>query len=142
MAGEQLGYRIGPASAESARVWLTVARANLETMVAAGPKAPFRIPPEIVGRFRVILDEWQDEAASEPFVYEGEEDRERARMLLTYWLNIISLTEAQRTALGVAEWPPESVPFEDAVGRSILGSLRGDAQLRRLNRALRGSRRR
>ena len=142
MAGEQLGYRIGPASAESARAWLTVARSNLETIVAAGSRAPFRIPPEIVDRFRVILDTWEVAAATEPFLYVGEEDRELARILLTYWLNIVSLTEAQRAELGVVDWPPESVNFEHAVGRAILSSLRGDEHLRRLNRALRGTRRR
>jgi hypothetical protein len=142
MAGEELDYRIGPTSAASARAWVAVARANIASIVAAGARAPFRMPPEVVARFHEVLDAWEAAAAAEPFIYVGSEERDRARVLLTYWLNIISLTAAQREALGVVEWPAESVPFEEAVGRAILGGLRDDAQLRRINRALRGRRRR
>ena len=141
MAGEQLEYRIGPVAADAARSWVRVSRANLDTVVAAGARAPFRIPPEVAVRFRELLDEWEAAAAVDPFLFVGREERDRARVLLTYWLNIVSLTDVQRTELGVVEWPAESVPFEEAVGRAILAALKGDEQLRRINRALRGLRR-
>ena len=136
MDGARIAYRIGPVPRASTIAWLAATRGNLDRIVAAGPRAPFRIPEEIVVQLREVLDGWDAAAASpDPFVFEGAEDVVVARRLLTYWLNIVSLSREQRSALGVVAWPAEAAPFEAALGRAILASLGADERLRRIWRA-------
>lgn len=140
MTGEQIEYRLGPVSAAAARLWLDVSRRNVAAVVEGADRAPFRIPPEVAAALVGVLDEWQQAAASDPFEFVGREDPERARVLLTYWLNIVSLTQAQRQSLGVADWPPESVEFESALERAIIAAIGEDERLRRIRRARRARR--
>ena len=132
MDGARIEYRIGPVPQSSARAWLDATRANLELIVAAGPRAPFRIPIEVAGQLRDVIRGWEEAATRDPFVFDGSEDVLVARRLLTYWLNIVSLSAAQRRALGVDDWPEEAAAFEGAVGRAILASLGADERLRRI----------
>jgi hypothetical protein len=132
MEGARIEYRIGPVPQASARAWLRVTRRNLEQVVAAGPRAPFRIPTEVAVQLREVIDGWEAAATSDPYEFDGSEDVLVARRLLTYWLNIVSLSAAQRRALGVEDWPAEAAAFEGAVGRAILASLGADERLRRI----------
>lgn len=134
MEGARIGYRIGPVPRDAAVAWLAVTRRNLDRVLAAGPRAPFRIPAEVAVHLHQVLDAWDGAAVGDdgPYVYEGSEDVLVARRLLTYWLNIVSLSEEQRALLGVEPWPPEAAAFEAAVGRAILASLGADERLRRI----------
>ena len=135
MEGARIEYRVGPVPRESAVAWLAVTRRNLERILAAGDRAPFRIPDEVAVQLRDVLDGWDRAAERDPFVFEGSEDRSVARRLLTYWLNIISLSADQRRDLGADEWPAEGAPFEAALGRAILAALGADERLRQIFRA-------
>ena len=135
MDGARIDYRIGPVGRVSAKTWLDVTRRNIDRLVVAGGRAPFRIPDDVADQLRHVLDTWSDaleRTPSDPFVYEGSESVLVARRLLTYWLNVVSLSESQRTRLGVEVWPPEAAPFEAALGRAILASLGADERLRRI----------
>jgi hypothetical protein len=135
MDGARIEYRIGPVPQPSARAWLEVTRSNLRRLTAAESRAPFRIPEEVAVQLHEVLDEWDEAAASDPFEFVGSQDVAVARRLLTYWLNIVSLSAEQRRGLGVDDWPEEAAAFEGAVGRAILSSLGADERLRRIWRA-------
>ena len=137
MDGARIAYRVGPVPRESAVAWLAVTRRNLERITTAGRGAPFRIPDEVVVHLRSVVDAWEAATAHDPYLYEGSEDVLVARRLLTYWLNIVSLSREQRDALGVEPWPPEALAFETAVGRAILAALGADERLRRIWQARR-----
>lgn len=132
MDGARIAYRIGPVPPEAARAWLDVTRRNIDT-IQTSVRAPFRIPTEVANQLRHVIDEWQRPLEREgPYVYEGNEDVHVARRLLTYWLNIVSLSEEQRRAVGAEDWPAEAAVFEAALGRAILASLGADERLRRI----------
>ena len=137
MEGARIEYRIGPVPQASARAWLDATRRNLDRVLSAGPRAPFRIPDEVAGHLQQVLDAWDEAATREPFEYLGSEEVVVARRLLTYWLNIVSLSKVQRRTFGVVDWPPEAAAFEGALGRAILASLGADERLRRIWRARR-----
>lgn len=119
----------------SAVSWLAVTRTNLERIIAAGPRAPFRIPDEVARHLWQVLDGWDAAADRDPFEFVGSEDATVARSLLTYWLNIVSLSREQRAELGVEPWPPVAAAFESAMGRAILAALGADERLRRIWKA-------
>ena len=136
MDGARIAYRIGPVPQASAQAWLGTTRRILDRILDAEPTAaPFRIPDEVAGHLRHVLDGWDEAARHDPFEFEGSEDVLVARRLLTYWLNIVSLSEEQRRALGVEDWPASGAAFEAALGRAILASLGADERLRRIFRA-------
>lgn len=139
MDDARIAYRLGPVPRESAVAWLAVARRNIDRITAAGHRAPFRIPEEVATQLRQVLDGWDAATEHDPYEYEGSEDVFVARRLLTYWLNIVSLSGVQRDALGVEAWPPDATPFEAAVGRAILASLGADERLRQIWRSRTGS---
>jgi hypothetical protein len=135
MDGARIEYRIGPVPQASARAWLDATRRNLRRVTSAESRAPFRIPGEVAAQLHEVLDEWDEAARADPFEFVGSQDVAVARRLLTYWLNIVSLSAEQRRALGVEDWPVEAAAFEGAVGRAILASLGADERLRRIWRA-------
>ena len=134
MEGARIEYRIGPVPLASAQAWLTVTRRNIDRIIDAGAAAPFRLPPEVADQLHGVLDGWNDAAATgaDPYVFTGSSEVTVARRLLTYWLNIVSLSEDQRRRLGVDDWPAEAATFEAALGRAILASLGADERLRRI----------
>ena len=124
MAGERITFEIGPIPAASARAWISHALGELGRFRTAGNALPFYLPPEIADVFEKYLLEWRDEAeASDTFFCSCEEEPATVRFLLTYWLNMVSLTPAQREALGLPEPPPEGSLFSRALGRAILGAV-------------------
>lgn len=131
----RISYQIGPVAASAAEAWLAATRTNLERLSAAGEKAPFRIPDEVADQLSTVLDAWADVLPSDPYLFEGSEAVDVARTLLTYWLNLVSLSRQQRLDLDIVDWPAASVPFERALGRAILASLGADERLRRIWRA-------
>ena len=133
MDGARIDYRIGPVPQQAAQAWLDVTKRNIDRLLDAGSRAPFRLPTEVATQLHHVLDEWRGALRADgSYLYEGDEEVLVARRLLTYWLNIVSLSEDQRRALDIEDWPAEATLFEAALGRAILASLGADERLRRI----------
>jgi hypothetical protein len=125
MASERIRFRIGPIPSTSARSWLLSARQNLLRVIAAsGEAVPFKLPDEVSDYFIAALDAWTVAAATdETFDFEDELDVDAVARIFVYWLNLVSLSRAQRDRLGLVDPPAESRDFVDAVRASMLCSL-------------------
>ena len=124
MAGDSVTFEIGPIPAASARAWIAHALGELGRFRTAGNAVPFALPPEIADVFEHYLVQWRGVAeGSETFHFACEEDPATVRFLLTYWLNMVSLTPAQRETLGLPRPPADGSLFSRALGRAILGAV-------------------
>lgn len=83
---------------------------------------PFQVPPDVVVDFERYLDEWDAAAASDVFVWEGELDAFRVRLLMTYWLNLAKVL-ADRVHLQGPLMPDLAEPFYETLIDVILRGL-------------------
>lgn len=128
---------IGPVPATAARVWIANTRKIVDAVRTQPEKIPFRVPDDVGDAFAEYLDRWWQEAQDEEFHWSGEEDPERLRMLLTYWVNIDRLTDAQMADLGVTWSPPAGEPFFQAVTAAVIAALVSNDELADFGETLR-----
>src|SRR5439155_20491819 len=56
--------RVGPVSADAARVWVANTKAIIEAVAAHPEELAEPIPPDVIDLFRSFLDQWEGVAAS------------------------------------------------------------------------------
>lgn len=116
---------IGPLPSGAATEWLTYANETLDHV--RGAPLPFAVPPEVVEEFRSYLNAWTATACTAAadgveFVWSGEAEAHRVRVLMTYWLNIARfLADGKLASRPVMTAAIEN--FYEAVVASILSAL-------------------
>lgn len=114
--------RLGPVPSSGVRAWVAYASRVLDLIDRLAPELPFQVPPDVVADFRHYLDEWGAAARNDPFVWEGEPEAFRVRLLMTYWLNVAKVL-ADRAQVDGPQMPEESGPFYEMLVEAILGAL-------------------
>lgn len=106
--------RVGPLSASGARAWLGYASAVLDAIQSRRtPLEP--LPDDLAGDFRRYLAEWDEAAATDPFEWDAEEDRDRIAALATAWLELMAQVSGRVTELGLPVGPAEGEGFYHAL---------------------------
>jgi hypothetical protein len=116
--------RIGPVPSAAALVWTTHLLHNLRVVRDGADMLPFRFPVEIADAFEELLRAWRWVAlTNDVFSWEDKIETARVKLLLHYWVNLDSLTDAEVTRLGIWWAPPEARPFFVAVTSAVADAL-------------------
>lgn len=111
---------IGPLPAAGGQEWIAQARL-LVSFLRAGVSMPFAVPTEVLDDFESYFADWEEVAATEPFVWTREVDLVALRSLMQYWLNL-----AQMLADHPENQPPgspEARVFYRNLSAAILAAL-------------------
>jgi hypothetical protein len=98
---------------------------NLRAIRPQRDRMPFRLPDEVADAIETLLVRWHDRAHRCGDVFEAVEeiDEDELRLLVRYWANLDSLTDAQVAALGVDWSSAEERPFFEALAHGVARAL-------------------
>ena len=127
--------RVGPVPAPIARCWVANTAGILRALLAAPAEIPASVPPELLGTFGLILDEWAavaEAAGDGSFFWSAAAAVTTVESLVVAWAELDVLPDSTLERLGVSWSPPESTPFFDALTSGVVAALRRHEELRSL----------
>ena len=115
---------------EAARSWLAHVIEGLAVVRERQDLLPFRLPTEVADDIAKLLDTWADlaEVSTDEFHWVGILDEEQVRMLVRYWANLDSMSDALVLELGVDWSPAAGRPFFVALTTAVAEALAGAGQ--------------
>ena len=116
--------KIGPVAAATTIAWTENTRKIVAAVRTNREKMPFAVPLDVLEQFEGLLDDWTRTAERmDPFLWEGDEETPRVRLLVQYWVNLDALSDDDLTRMGVAKSGPEAAPFFDALVEGVVAAL-------------------
>jgi hypothetical protein len=121
--------RLGPLPAAHVHSWVRYARDVLGAVPTDAGGEGIWLPADAVGGFEQYLTQWSDAAGdADPFVWDGEIDREEVEYLFHAFFRVATHLSMQADAAG-AQAPADSEPFYRTLVFGLLHALdqEGDA---------------
>ena len=133
MADATIEVRVGPISANAARVWVANTRKILDAVGTHPEVLGETIPADVLDLFRSFLQQWDDVAANtEEFRWVARANIADVERIVSHWATIDLMTDEQLAQLGISWSPPDGEPFFVALTAGVLDALRRHEETQRL----------
>ena len=129
--------RVGPVSADAARVWIANTKRILGALVDHPEVLAEPVPDDVLDLFCSFLDTWEEIAGqADEFRWVARAAPADVERIVTWWGAIDVMTDEQLDRLGVTWSPPAGEPFFRAMVAAVLGALSRHEETQRLARLM------